>query len=107
MESAHRTSLAVGLVGIREKKAIPSLRSFCEGRFEPWAKATFEENAWKSWEWYRLGVRALLSCRKIADLPLDEINSESASEFCDAWTLAKIAGHTSISVSSRYAHHGE
>jgi integrase len=81
MESAHRTSLAMGLVGIREKKAVPSLRTFCDDRFEPWAKTTFEESAWKNWEWYRVGVRALLSCRKIADLPLNEITGESTSEF--------------------------
>jgi integrase len=81
MESAHRTALAKGEVGIREKKEVPSLRSFCNDRFEPWAKATFEDNAWKSWEWYRLGMRALLSCKKIADLPLDTITGESASEF--------------------------
>jgi integrase len=81
MESAHRTSLAMGLVGIREKKAVPSLRSFCDDRFKPWAKTTFEENAWKSWEWYRLGIRALLSCKKIADSPLNEITGEVASEF--------------------------
>jgi hypothetical protein len=42
MESAHRTSLAKGEVGIREPKAVPSLRSFCDDRFEPWAKSTFE-----------------------------------------------------------------
>jgi integrase len=81
MESAHRTSLAKGEVGIREKKAIPSLRAFCDDRFEPWAKATFEENAWKNWEWYRVGVRALLSCKRITHLPLNAITGESASEF--------------------------
>jgi integrase len=26
---------------------------------------------------------------------------------CDAWTLAKIAGHSSIAISSRYVHPGE
>lgn len=83
MESAHRTALAKGLLGIREKKATPSLRSFCDARFAPWAKATFEEHAWKSWEWYRVGIRALLSC-KIANLPLDEITGESTSEFASA-----------------------
>ena len=81
MESAHRTSLAKGEVGIREKKVVPSLRSFCDNRFEPWARASFEENAWKNWEWYRVGVRALPSCKRIADLPLDSITGESASEF--------------------------
>jgi hypothetical protein len=49
MESAHHTSLAKGEVGIREKKIAPSLAEFCKERFEPWAKATFEENARKSW----------------------------------------------------------
>ena len=26
---------------------------------------------------------------------------------CDAWTLARIAGHSSIAISSRYVHPGE
>lgn len=42
MESAHRTSLAKGEVGLREKKVAPSLSSFCDDRFEPWAKATLK-----------------------------------------------------------------
>ena len=33
MEAAHRTRLADGLVGIREKRAVPPLREFCEKRF--------------------------------------------------------------------------
>jgi hypothetical protein len=90
MESAHRTSLAKGEVDIGEKKSAPSLRSFCNSRFEPWAKATFEENAWKSWEWYRVGIHALLSC-KIANLPLDEITGESASEFASARLAQELA----------------
>ena len=60
MEAAHRTSLAKGEVGIREKNVAPKLLEFCEERFEPWAKATFAENARKSWLWYRTGIRALL-----------------------------------------------
>jgi hypothetical protein len=43
MESAHRTSLAKGLVGIREQKPCPTLSEFIDCRFEPWAKATFEK----------------------------------------------------------------
>src|SRR5437870_3816335 len=41
MEATHRTSLAKGEVGIREKKPAPILKEFCERRFEPWAQATF------------------------------------------------------------------
>lgn len=43
MESAHRTSLAKGEVGIREKKLSPTLTEFIDQHFEPWAKATFEK----------------------------------------------------------------
>ncbi len=41
MESAHRTSLAKGEVGIRDKQVVPTLKSFCTERVEPWAKSTF------------------------------------------------------------------
>jgi integrase len=81
MESAHRTSLAKGEVGIREKKVVPTLTEFCTDRFEPWAKATFEENAHKSWLWYRTGIRSLLSSKTLANMRLDRITGESASEF--------------------------
>jgi hypothetical protein len=81
MESAHRTSLAKGEVGIREKKVSPTLAHFVGDRFEPWAKATFEDNARKSWLWYRTGIRALLSSKQLAGSALDEITGETASEF--------------------------
>lgn len=52
MESAHRTSLAKGEVGIREKKPVPTLSDFLARRFEPRAKARFEHNVPKTWLWY-------------------------------------------------------
>lgn len=58
-----------------------SLRTFCKDRFEPWAKATFEDSSPKSWLWYRTGIRALQSYKKIADVALDSLTGESASEF--------------------------
>jgi integrase len=81
MESAHRTSLAKGEVGIREPKPIPTLKQFCEARVEPWAKATFENTTRKSWLWYRTGMRALKSYKRLADRPVDEIKGELVSEF--------------------------
>jgi integrase len=81
MESAHRTSLAKGEVGIRERKLAPSLSEFCKNRFEPWAKATFEENARKSWLWYRTGIRSLLTSKHLAGSPLDELTGETSTEF--------------------------
>ena len=35
MEAAHKTGLAKGEVGIREKKLIPTLKGFCIERVEP------------------------------------------------------------------------
>ena len=81
MESAHRTSLAKGEVGIREPKKIPTLKEFCTDRVEPWAESTFEKTTRKSWLWYRTGIRALTNYRPLGDARLDEITSEIASEF--------------------------
>jgi len=81
MESAHRTSLAKGEVGIREPKAVPSLAEFCSGRVEVWAKATFEKACCKNWTWYRTGIRSLAKYKPLAGTPLDKITGELASEF--------------------------
>lgn len=81
MESAHRTSLAKGEVGIREKKAAPALSDFLSRRFEPWAKARFENNVPKTWLWYRTAMRAILKYKPLASAPLDKITSERISGF--------------------------
>jgi integrase len=81
MESAHRTSLAKGEVGIREKKVALTLNDFLNRRFEPWAKARFENNVPKTWLWYRTAMRAILKYKPLACAPLDKITSESISAF--------------------------
>src|ERR1700675_2714653 len=82
MESAHRTSLAKGEVGLREKKLSLTLTQFIDNRFEPWAKATFEKTSPKTWlDWYRVGLRAIRSYKPLADSKLDEITSETLAEF--------------------------
>ena len=81
MARPARTLPWLGEVGIREKKVVPTLSEFCNKRFGPWAKATFEEYARKSWLWYRPGIRALLSSKQMAGVPLDAITGETASEF--------------------------
>src|SRR5215472_3845687 len=75
MEAAHRTSLAKGEVGIRDRKPVPTLSEFCSKRIEPWAKVR------PSWLWYRSGVRPLLAYRRIAGTKLDEITSESIADY--------------------------
>jgi integrase len=82
MEAAHKTSLAKGEVGIRDKKPVMTLAEFCDDRFEPWAKATFEKSSPKTWfDFYRVGLRAIRNYKALASLRLDEITSERAAEF--------------------------
>src|SRR5438270_9470049 len=59
MESAHRTSLAKGEVGIREKKIAPTLHEFASRQLLLWAETTFAGKP-KTWLYYRNGARRLL-----------------------------------------------
>jgi integrase len=79
IEAAHRTSLAKGEVGIREKKSAPTLIEFCEKRFEPWIESTTSRKTWL--DFYRVGLRAIKKYRPLATLRLDEVTTEKASEF--------------------------
>lgn len=82
MEAAHRTALAKGEVGIREKKPAVALAEFCEQRFAPWAKSTFEKTSPKTWlDWYRVGLRAITAYRPLADAKLEEITGEKVADF--------------------------
>jgi integrase len=82
MESAHRTSLAKGEVGLRERQPSPTLTDFIENRFDPWAKATFEKSSPKTWfDWYRVGLRALKAHKPLANCKLEEITGEKMADF--------------------------
>ena len=82
MEAVHRTSLAKGEVGLKDKKPSPTLAQFIDNRFEPWAKATFEKASPKTWlDWYRVGLRAIKGYKPLADSKLDEITGETLADF--------------------------
>jgi len=81
MEAAHRTSLAKGEVGIREKKAAPMLKDFCAQRLTPWAKATFESTCPNTWLWFRGGIRRLTTYEVLANTKLNEITNEKVAGF--------------------------
>jgi integrase len=81
MEAAHRTSLAKGEVGIRDKKVIPTLKDFCIERVEPWAKSTFEHASPKTWLWYRFGIDSLKKSKTLANLKLNEIGPELVAKY--------------------------
>jgi integrase len=71
MEAAHRTSLAKGEVGIREKKKAPTFGEFAEKQFLPWAESTFSAKR-KTWLYYRNGVRRLKGYAPLFSLSLDD-----------------------------------
>jgi integrase len=82
MEAAHRTSLAKGEVGIRERKQSTTLAEFIDNRFEPWTKSTFEKTSPKTWfDYYRVGLRNILAYKPLANAKLDEIGGESIACF--------------------------
>jgi integrase len=82
MESAHRTSLAKGEVGLRDKKPVPTLAEFIEQQFQPWAKGTFEKSSPKAWrDYYKVGFKAILDFKPLADTKLNEVTSETALGF--------------------------
>lgn len=95
MEAAHRTSLAKGEVGIREKKPVPTLEGFCHERVEPYAKAKFEKPSRKTWLWYRFGLKTICSHKTFAEKRLDEITTEHIVEFASQlqakdWEIASV-----------------
>src|SRR5215469_11390425 len=73
MEAAHRTALAKGEVGIRERKAAPTLSDFCK-RVETFAGAHYQ-HAPKTLLWYKFGLKTIRGA-EIASRKLDEITSE-------------------------------
>jgi integrase len=80
MEAAHRTSLAKGEVGIREKKPVPTLTRFISEDFMPWVTATFREKR-NTFVWYRGGTRRLSEFEPIASSCLDQITGETVAAY--------------------------
>lgn len=95
MESAHRTSLAKGEVGIRDKKPVPTLKEFIRDRVDPWAKATFEKHSPSTYiRWYRSGFRAICAYVPLASCHLDEITGAHFADFAAHRQTQKLAVST-------------
>ena len=75
MEAAHRTALAKGEVGIRERRPEATLAVFMETKFKPWTEATFREKP-RTQIWYRGGIRRLSEFAPLAKAKLGDIRSE-------------------------------
>jgi integrase len=80
MEAAHRTALAKGEVGIRERKPVPTLTKFADDKFLPFVRATKAEKP-RTITFCETTVANLKLFPKLAGLPLDTINSAVLGEF--------------------------
>jgi len=79
MESAHRTSLAKGEVGIREKEAAPTLAEFLKKDFLPYIDENFKPKPATA-RYYRTGAKSLEDS-KLSTLRIDEINDQHARQY--------------------------
>ena len=80
MESAHRTALAKGEVGIWDKKPVPTLKEFAERNFLPFIQATFQEKR-NTRRYYEVGLKSLLAYGRLAGAHLDAITGEAIAGF--------------------------
>src|SRR5437763_1333438 len=65
MEAAHKTALAKGEVGIRDRKAVATLAAFAEKEFLPFVRSTFSAKP-KTANYYEYGVKRLLAFERLA-----------------------------------------
>lgn len=80
MEATHKTSLAKGEVGLRDRKPAPTLREFAETDFLPFVRSTSAAKL-KTLKYYEYGVKSLLGFEKLADTRLDSITTETIGGF--------------------------
>jgi integrase len=80
MESARKTALAKGEVGIRDRAPVPTLKDFAERDFLPFVRSN---NAAKprTVVFYENSTKHLTAFLKLARLPLDKITSDVVAEF--------------------------
>jgi integrase len=79
MESTHRSRLAMGEVGIREKKVAPTLAAFLKKDFLPYAETKHAAKP-NTLRYYKSGAASLVG-ENIGKLPIDEINDQDAQQY--------------------------
>ena len=80
MEAAHKTALAKGEVGIRERKVVPTLAEFAKKDFLPFVASTFKAKE-KTRRYYENGVKNLSAYGGLAEERLDNINTDKISGY--------------------------
>ena len=80
IEAAHKTSLAKGEVGIRQKKRTPTVAEFAEGDFLPHVRSRFADKR-STLAYYVIQVGHLTGYPPLASAPVDAITPEIISGF--------------------------
>src|SRR5215831_12331880 len=80
MEATHKTSLAKGEVGLRDRKPAPTLKDFADGDFLPFIEARFE-NKPNTLDYYRNGLKSLKAHPQLAGCALDSITADKIGGF--------------------------
>ena len=80
MEAAHKASLAMGEVGIRERVLVPTLKDFAERDFSPFIESRCQKKP-KTLEYYKNGLKNLNSYPALATCTLDTITPEKITGF--------------------------
>jgi integrase len=87
MESAHKTALAKGEVGIREKKRALTFSQFAQQDFLPHVRTRFAEKR-STLTYYRIQVKHLTSYGPLANAAIDAVTPETISGFVARWREA-------------------
>jgi hypothetical protein len=82
IEAAHKTSLAKGEVGIRDRLPIPTVQQFIEQDFRPFVESRFQDKP-KTLEYYRMGIKHLLGHAPLAKGALDGITNQKITGFVE------------------------
>src|SRR5580765_2536995 len=89
MEAAHKTSLAKGEFGIREKMLAPTLEQFIDQDFLPFVRTTKASKP-NTVRFYENSAANVKAHSKLASLRLDEIKAEHITGFVAHRQTAKI-----------------
>jgi integrase len=82
IEAAHKTALAKGEVGIRERVSTPTLKQFAEHDFLPYIEARFTDKP-NTIAYYKFGVKRLADFDTLADTHLDSISPKHITAFVE------------------------
>jgi integrase len=80
IEAAHRTSLAKGEVGIRDRKPAPTIRQFANNDFLPFCRSTFASKE-NTLSYYENGTARLLEFTPLVDESLDTIAADKIAAY--------------------------